>query len=78
MSLFYRIVSLWCVLGVFCGGLVVVDGHSRTTRTFECKCWDAHTHSPTPAPRVMRRIIFPSPKSRRRVRPRDSSSSDDF
>lgn len=41
----------WCILGRS------VEGHSVTTNVFECRCWDAHTHGPTPAPKY--RYIFP-------------------
>jgi len=36
--------------GVLFLGLVVA--HGPTTRLLECSCWDAHTHGPTPSPRV--------------------------
>jgi len=49
---------LWCVLGLFWSG---VTGHGPTTRLLECSCWDAHTHGPTPMPRV--RYVFPPIKS---------------
>ena len=76
MSLFYRIVSLWCVLGVLTKSLVV-SGHSASTRMFECSCWDAHTHAPTRAPRIKRRIVFPSPRKKpQKKRSWDSDSSD--
>lgn len=40
----------WYMLG---GGAA----HSVTTKTFDCRCWDFHTHAPTPMPRVVKYVL---------------------
>lgn len=33
------------------------SAHSVVTKTFDCRCWDYHTHAPTPMPRVVRYVL---------------------
>ena len=31
--------------------------HNVTTKTFDCRCWDFHTHAPSPMPRVVKYVL---------------------
>lgn len=56
-----------CRLGVL--------GHGVSTRMFECQCWDQHTHSPSPMPRMIRYMLPPAQSHKKKKKSEDNDKS---